>query len=132
GAAGFGGGGFAAAGRGARSRSGPDSGGRAPEGPGTVGMVLYLAGAVVGVAAIVFLVVQLTNSGGGNAATGTTTPGSTTTAAGGTAAGQGYVLRQAASVGKYPLNKPAVSQISADIKTATAKITSKMASTASG
>jgi len=90
-------------------------------------MVLYLAAAVIGVAAIVFLVIHLTKSGSG-AASGTSTPGATTTAA----AGQGYVLRQAATVGKYPLNKPAVSQISGQITSATSKITSKMAATQSG
>jgi hypothetical protein len=90
-------------------------------------MVLYLAAAVIGVAAIVFLVIHLTKSGSG-AASGTSTPGATTTAA----AGQGYVLRQAAAVGKYPLNKAAVSQISGQITSATSKITSKMAATQSG
>jgi hypothetical protein len=93
-------------------------------------MVLYLTAAVIGVAAIVFLVIHLAK-GGSNTASGTSTPGATTTA-GGAAAGQGYVLRQAATVGKYPLNKPAVSQISGQITSATSKITSKMAATQSG
>jgi hypothetical protein len=90
-------------------------------------MVLYLGAAVIGVAAIVFLVMHLAKGG-----SGTATPGATTTAGGGAAAGQGFVLRQAASVGKYPLNKPAVSQISGQITSATSKITSKMAATQSG
>jgi hypothetical protein len=42
------------------------------------------------------------------------------------------ILRQAASVGKYPLNKPAVNQIPSQITSATSKITSKMAATQSG
>jgi len=90
-------------------------------------MVLYLAAAVIGVAAIVFLVIHLAKGGSGTAS-GTSTPGATTTAA----AGQGYVLRQAATVGKYPLNKAAASQISGQITSATSKITSKMAATQSG
>jgi len=75
----------------------------------------------------VFLVIHLTKGGSGTAS-GTSTPGATTTAA----AGQGYVLRQAATVGKYPLNKAAASQISGQITSATSKITSKMAATQSG
>jgi hypothetical protein len=90
-------------------------------------MVLYLAAAVIGVAAIVYLVIHLAK-GGSSAASGTSTPGATSTAA----AGPAYVLRQAASVGKYPLNKTAVSQISGAMTTATSKITSKMAATGSG
>jgi hypothetical protein len=93
-------------------------------------MVLYLAAAVIGVAAIVFLVIHVAK-GGSSTASGTSTPGATTTAGGG-AAGQGFVLRQAATVGKYPLNKTAVSQVSAGIKAATSTITSQMASTKSG
>src|SRR6185312_12527897 len=123
-AAGFGDDGLAAPGHGSRSRSGPRSAVRSPQRPGGVRMVLYLAAAVIGVVAIVFLVIHLTKSGSG-AASGTSTPGATTTAA----AGQGYVLRQAAAVGKYPLNKAAVSQISGQITSATSKITSKMAAT---
>jgi hypothetical protein len=79
------------------------------------------------VAAIVFLVIHLAK-GGSNTASGTSTTGATPTAAG----GQGYALRQAASIGKYPLNKTAVSQISGQITSATSKITSKMAATQSG
>jgi hypothetical protein len=94
-------------------------------------MVLYLGAAVIGVAAIVFLVIHLAKGGSGTAS-GTSTPGATTTAGGGAAAGQGYVLRQAVRVGKYPLNKTAVSQISGAMTTATSKITSKMAATGSG
>jgi len=96
-------------------------------------MVLYLAAAVIGVAAIVFLVIHLAK-GGGNTASGTSTPGATTGAGG--AAGQGsgpaYTLRQAASVGKYPLNKPAVTQVSSLITSATSKITSKMSAAGAG
>src|SRR6185437_15704345 len=87
--------------------------------------VLYLGAATIGVAAIVFLVIHLAKSG-----SGTSTPGATTTAGGG--AGQGFVLRQAASVGKYPLNKTAVAQISGQITSVTSPITSKMAATQSG
>ena len=99
--------------------------------PGGVRMVLYLAAAVIGVAAIVFLVIHLAKGGSGTAS-GTSTPGATTTAGGGAAAGQGFVLLAAASVGKYPLNKPAVNQISGQITSATSKITSKMTATQSG
>ena len=93
-------------------------------------MVLYLTAAVIGVAAIVYLVIHLAK-GGSSTASGTSTPGATATATGG-AAGPAYVLRQAASVGKYPLNKTATGQISGAITTATSKITGKMASTGSG
>ena len=95
-------------------------------------MVLYLAAAVIGVAAIVYLVIHLAK-GGSSTASGTSTPGATSTATGGgAAAGKAYVLRQAASVGKYPLNKTAVSQISGAMTTASSNITSKMAATGSG
>jgi hypothetical protein len=90
-------------------------------------VVLYLGAATIGVAAIVFLVIHLAK-GGSNTASGTSTTGATPTAAG----GQGYVLRQAAIVGKYPLNKTAVSQISGQITSVTSQITSKMAATQSG
>jgi hypothetical protein len=131
-AAGFGDDGLAAPGGGSRSRSGPRSGVRPPQRPGTTKMVLYLTAATVGVAAIVFLVIHLAKSGS-NTASGTSTTGATPTAAGGgQGSGQGYVLHQAASVGKYPLNKTAVSQVSGAITTATSKITSKMAATGSG
>ena len=93
-------------------------------------MVLYLAAAVIGVAAIVYLVIHLAK-GGSSTASGTSPPGATSTAAGG-AAGPGYVLRQAASVGKFPLNKTAVNQISSAMTTASSKITNKMAATGSG
>jgi len=93
-------------------------------------MVLYLAAAVIGVAAIVYLVIHLAE-GGSSTASGTSTPGATSTA-GGAAAGPAYVLQQAASVGKFPLNKTATSQISGAITTATSNITSKMAATWSG
>jgi hypothetical protein len=82
------------------------------------------------VAAIVYLVIHLAK-GGSSTASGTSTPGATSTAAGG-AAGPGYDVRQAASVGKFPLNKTAVNQISSAMTTATSKITSKMAATGSG
>ena len=45
-------------------------------------MVLYLAAAVIGVAAIVFLVVHVTHNSGGTAASGTSTPSATSPAAG--------------------------------------------------
>ena len=48
-------------------------------------MVLYLAAAVIGVAAIVYLVIHLAK-GGSSTASGTSTPGATSTAAGGAAA----------------------------------------------
>jgi hypothetical protein len=100
---------------------------RSPQRPGPMKMVLYLGAATVGVAAIVFLVIHLAKGG-----SGTSTPGATTTAGGAGAAGQGFVLQQAARVGKFPLNKPAVSQVSTGIKAATSTITSQMVSTKSG
>jgi hypothetical protein len=94
-------------------------------------MVLYLGAAVIGVAAIVFLVIHLTKGSGSNTASGTSTT-SATPGAGGAAAGPKYQLRQAASVGKYPLNKAAVNEISSVITAASSKITGKMAATGSG
>ena len=88
-------------------------------------MVLYLAAAVIGVAAIVFLVIHVAK-GGSSTASGTSTPGATTTAGAGRR-GQGFVLRQAASVGKYPLNKPGSTVIASGIKGATANVVKKMA-----
>jgi hypothetical protein len=95
-------------------------------------MVLYLAAAVIGVAVIVYLVIHLAKSGSGNAASGASTPGSTATAGGGAAAGQVYVLRQAAFVGKYPLNKPGAALIASGLKGANSNIIKKMASTGAG
>ena len=65
-------------------------------------MILYLAGAVIGVVVIVFLVIHLTNTGANKAASGSSTPGAT---AGGQNATTGLVLIQAAKVGTFPLNK---------------------------
>ncbi len=76
---------------------------RSPQRPGTVRMVAYLSGAVLGVVAIVFLVVQLTKSGANTTAGGSSTP-----TAGTTAAARGpapYALTQAARVGTFPLDK---------------------------
>ncbi len=76
---------------------------RSPQRPGTVRMVAYLSGAVLGVVAIVFLVIHLTKSGANAAAGGSSTPTAGTTAA---ARGSGaYSLTQAARVGKFPLDK---------------------------
>ena len=128
-AAGFGDDGLAAPGHGSRSRSGPRSAVRSPQRPGAMRIVLYLAAAVIGVAAIVFLVIHVAK-GGSSTASGTSTPGATTTA--GAAAGQGFVLRQAAAVGKYPLNKPGSTVIASGIKGATANVVKKMASAGAG
>jgi hypothetical protein len=68
--------------------------------------------------------------GGSNTASGTSTPGATATAGGG--AGQGFVLRQVAVVGKYPLNKPGSTAIAAGIKGATANVVKKMAAAGAG
>ena len=123
-AAGFGDDSLTAPGGGSRSRSGA----RPPQRPSGIRMVLYLAAAVIGVAVIVYLVIHLAKSGSGNAASGTSTPGSTATAA----AGQVYVLRQAASVGQYPLNKPGATLIASGLKGANSNIIKKMASTGAG
>ena len=69
-------------------------------------MALYLAAAVIGVIVIVFAVVQLTKSGSNKAAAGSSTPSTGSTVAP-TGATTGYVFIQAASVGKFPLNKTA-------------------------
>ena len=126
---GFGDDGLAAPG-GRGSRSGPPrSGARSPQRPSGVRMVLYLAAAVIGVAAIVFLVVHVTHNSGGTAASGTSTPSATSPAAG---AGPHYVFKLAGSVGQYPLNKQAVSQVSSAMKRQSAPITNKLASAGAG
>jgi hypothetical protein len=110
----------AAPGRGPRSRSG------SPQRPSVARMVLYLAAAVIGVAAIVFLVIHVTNNGGSTAASGASTPSATTPA------GPHYVFKLAGNVGKYPLNKQAVSQVSVAMKRQSAPITNKLASAGAG
>jgi len=89
-------------------------------------MVLYLAAAVIGVVAIVYLVVHVTKNSGGAAASGTSTPSATTPA------GPHYAFTLANHVGKYPLNKHAVSQASSDVKGQSAPITSKLTSSGAG
>ncbi len=98
-----------ASGRGPRSRSGPPrSGPRSPQQLAGARMVLYLAGAVVGVVVIVFLVIHLTKSGTNKAASGSSTPGTGTTTAAGQTGSNGYVFTQAAVVGtNFTLNKTA-------------------------
>jgi hypothetical protein len=82
-------------------------------------MALYLAGAVVGVIVIVFLVIHLTKSSGNKAAAGSSTPTTSTTAATGTTGTNGYVFTQAASVGSFPLNKTATKDFSSAALSAT-------------
>ncbi|MGH3198619.1 MAG: hypothetical protein ACRDNT_22485 [Streptosporangiaceae bacterium] len=102
---------FAGRGPGPRSRSGPRSGQRRPpQRLGGTRMVLYLAGSVVGVVVIVFLVIQLTQSGANKAASGSSTPGATATA-GGQNATAGLVLIQAPKVGDFALNKAVTAQV---------------------
>jgi len=116
-------------GREPRSRPGsPRSGARSPQRLTGVRMVLYLAAAVIGVAAIVFLVVHMTKNSGGSAASGTSTPSTGAPAA----AGPHYVVIQAGHVGTYPLNQQAASQASAAMKSQWAPITSKLASAGAG
>jgi len=122
----FGGDGLAApGGTGARSRSGPPRSARAPQRPSVVRMVLYLTAAVIGVAAIVIFVVHMTKSGGSPAASATSTPSAAST-------GPHYVFKLAGNVGKYPLNKQAVSQASIEVQAQSAPITSKLASAGAG
>jgi hypothetical protein len=114
-------------GRGSRSGA-PRSGARSPQRLTGVRMVLYLAAAVIGVAAIVYLVVHVTKNSGGSAASGTSTPSAGAT----TVTGPHYVIKVAGRVGTYPLNQQAVSQASAALKRQSAPITSKLASAAAG
>ncbi len=99
----------AARGRAPRSRSGSPSSQQLAGGR----MILYLAGAVVGVVLIVFLVIHLTKSGANKAASGSSTPSTSSTAAAGAAGTSGYVLTQAARVGNFPLNKTATKAFAA-------------------
>jgi hypothetical protein len=115
-------------GRGSRSHPGsPRPGGRSPQRLTGVRMVLYLAAAVIGVAAIVFLVVHVTKNSGG-AASGTSTPSTGAT----TVVGPHYVVKVADHVGTYPLNQQAASQASAAMKSQWAPITSKLAAAGAG
>ena len=84
-------------------------------------MVLYLAGAVIGVVVIVFLVVHLTKSGGGNAAGGSSTP-STSATAGATGGSAGLVLTQAATVGQFPLNKTVTAEVATTARNQSAPV----------
>ena len=95
-------------------------------------MVLYLAASVIGVIVIVFLVIHLTKTGAGNSASGSPTPStpSTSASAGGTVAA--YTLTQADNVGKYPLNRPAVSTLGAAAKNHSAPIAASLESTGVG
>jgi hypothetical protein len=70
-------------------------------------MVLYLTAAVVGVAAIVFLVIHLAKGGSGTPSASSSSPGTGNTAAGGPNGTGSYVLTQAPKVGAFPLNKAA-------------------------
>jgi hypothetical protein len=108
------------------SRSGPRSAARSPQRPSVVRTVLYLSAAVIGVAAIVYLVVHITKSSGSSAASGTSTPSATSPAA------AGYTIKVVSNVGKYPLNKQAVSEVSVAMKRPAASITNKLASTGAG
>jgi hypothetical protein len=125
-APGFDDGGLGAPGRGGRSRSGPRSAARSPQRLGGMRMVLYLAASVIGVAAIVFLVVHLTNSGGGNAASGSSTPTGGATAGGGANGANGYVFTQAASVGTFPLNKAVTKEVSAAARAQSSTVASAL------
>ncbi len=84
-------------------------------------MVLYLAAAVIGVVAIVLLVIHLAKSGGSTSAGGTPTASGTPTSSGtaGNAAATGYTFKLASSVGSYRLNRPAVNDLSAALKSPT-------------
>ena len=122
----FGGDGLAVPdGTGSRSRSGRPRSARAPQRPSVVRMVLYLTAAVIGVAAIVIFVVHMTKSSGSPAASSTSTPSAAST-------GPHYVFKLAGTVGKYSLNKQAVSHASIEVQAQSAPITSKLASAGAG
>jgi hypothetical protein len=116
--------------RASRSRLGsPRSGPRAPQGLGGARMVLYLAGAVVAVVVIVFLVIHLTKSGTGTPASGSPTTSAKASPSGAAAGPAGsYVFKLASTVGPYPLNQPAVNDLAAAAKDQSAPIASSVQS----
>ena len=119
-------------GGGPRPRSGPRSGQRPPQRPGRTRMILYLAGAVIGVVAIVFLVVHLTKTGTNNAAGGSSTPGTTAKAGGQNTASKPTVLIQAAKVGTFPLNKAVTGQVATAARAQSAPIVDAMKANRAG
>ncbi len=103
---------------------------RPPQRPGTMRMVAYLSGAVLGVVAIVFLVVQLTKSGANTTAGGTSTP-----TASSTAAARGpvvYALTRAAAVGKFPLDKTVTGPLTTAARNALAPVASSLETVKAG
>ena len=93
------------------SRSGSSRSGQRPT-PGMSGirMILYLAGAVIGVVLIVLLVVHLSKSGSGTGTAGTPTGSSSAPSATGTAVK--YTLTAPAMAGPYQLNPTATKDFS--------------------
>jgi len=94
-------------------------------------MALYLAGAVIGVVAIVLLVIHLAKSGGGTPTSGSSTPstGSTAAAKGATA---GYILTQAPQVGAFPLNKAVTGEVAPAAQNQTAPVAAALKAQGAG
>jgi hypothetical protein len=78
---------------------------RSPQRLSGARMILYLLGALLGVALIVLLVVHLTTSGSNPAAGSTSSPGTSSGATAGTASA--FAFTKAAKVGVFPLNAAA-------------------------
>jgi hypothetical protein len=121
----------ASRGHAARSRPGARSGVRPPQRLSGMKMALYLGGAVIGVVAIVYLVIQLAKSGGGTPATGSSTPSTGSTAAAGGATA-GYVLTQAPKVGAFPLNKAVTGEVAPAAQNQTAPVAAALKAQGAG
>jgi len=120
---------FASGGRAPRSRRGSSrSGPRTPQRLGGARMVLYLAAAVIGVVAIVFLVIHFAKSGSNSAGGTPTTSATARTSAAATGPAASYTFKLASSVGTYPLNQAAVNALATAAKNQSAPIASSLQS----
>src|SRR5579875_2754057 len=83
---------------------------RARPAPNRTRTLVYLAGSVLGVVLIVFLVIHLTRSGGGSPAGAASTP-SASASAGSVAPTAAYRLTTPSRIGKFPLNRAATADL---------------------
>jgi hypothetical protein len=93
---------------GVQPRSGPSrSAQRSPQRLSGIRMIVYLVGAVLGVALIVLLVIHMTKTGSNTAAGSTSSPSTSTSPSAAAGTASGLVLTQAAKAGTHPLNATA-------------------------
>jgi hypothetical protein len=96
--------------RGREGRRGRPAPRRARPAPNRTRTLVYLAGSVLGVVLIVFLVIHLTRSGGGSPAGAASAP-SASASAGSVAPTAAYRLTTPARIGKFPLNRAATADL---------------------